>query len=115
MNGIAKSTAVAIAAGIAALYSIGAARYCVGVLQWLPGHERWARARKGLCANCGYDLTANVSGRCPECGAIVDRKLGGRQASIAPSLITERQPWWVWGIVLATVALAVILQRWLSP
>lgn len=22
----------------------------------------------GLCTGCGYDLTGNVSGRCPECG-----------------------------------------------
>jgi hypothetical protein len=24
---------------------------------------------KGLCAQCGYNLTGNVSGRCPECGS----------------------------------------------
>lgn len=24
---------------------------------------------EGKCAKCGYDLTGNVSGRCPECGA----------------------------------------------
>jgi hypothetical protein len=24
---------------------------------------------RGLCPACGYDLTANVSGTCPECGA----------------------------------------------
>jgi hypothetical protein len=39
-----------------------------GLLFWLhrpcpPGH----------CPNCGYDLTANVSGKCPECGRPVDR------------------------------------------
>ncbi len=27
---------------------------------------RWVAV--GLCASCGYDLTGNVSGRCPECG-----------------------------------------------
>jgi len=26
------------------------------------------RPRKGYCAACDYDLTGNVSGRCPECG-----------------------------------------------
>ena len=26
---------------------------------------------KGLCVTCGYDLTGNVSGVCPECGAAV--------------------------------------------
>ena len=26
------------------------------------------RIRPGHCQHCGYDLTGNVSGRCPECG-----------------------------------------------
>jgi len=26
------------------------------------------RRRRGLCLHCGYNLTGNVSGRCPECG-----------------------------------------------
>ena len=30
--------------------------------RYLPGH----------CQNCGYDLTGNVSGRCPECGTPID-------------------------------------------
>jgi len=30
--------------------------------------RRWRRQRKGLCRKCGYDLTGNVSGVCPECG-----------------------------------------------
>ena len=30
--------------------------------------RRWRRRRKGQCAICGYDLTGNTSGRCPECG-----------------------------------------------
>lgn len=29
---------------------------------------RQRRRRKGLCFACGYDLTGNVSGVCPECG-----------------------------------------------
>ena len=28
------------------------------------------------CTTCGYDLTANVSGRCPECGTPVEARLG---------------------------------------
>lgn len=32
-------------------------------------HWRGRRAPlPGCCSNCGYDLTGNVSGRCPECG-----------------------------------------------
>jgi predicted amidophosphoribosyltransferase len=33
--------------------------------------RRWQkrfRLRHGLCVTCGYDLTANTSGICPECG-----------------------------------------------
>ena len=26
------------------------------------------RERRGLCRHCGYNLTGNVSGICPECG-----------------------------------------------
>ena len=26
------------------------------------------RRKRGLCPSCGYDLTGNVSGVCPECG-----------------------------------------------
>jgi hypothetical protein len=28
----------------------------------------WRAGRRGLCRYCGYDLTGNVSGVCPECG-----------------------------------------------
>jgi len=30
--------------------------------------QHWRRSRKGLCLNCGYNLTGNESGVCPECG-----------------------------------------------
>ena len=30
---------------------------------------RYWRCRKGLCVKCGYNLTGNVSGVCPECGS----------------------------------------------
>ncbi len=30
--------------------------------------RRWRRRRRGLCVGCGYNLTGNVSGVCPECG-----------------------------------------------
>ena len=32
------------------------------------------RFRPGHCKNCGYDLTGNVSGVCPECGATAVKK-----------------------------------------
>lgn len=37
-------------------------------LLWWRGYRR---PRRGHCPRCGYDLTGNVSGRCPECGAVV--------------------------------------------
>ena len=38
------------------------------VVNW--GAQR-KRVKLGLCARCGYDLTANTSGVCPECGSKV--------------------------------------------
>ena len=38
----------------------------------LLGRRQWARRGKvlvGCCRRCGYDLTGNVSGVCPECGS----------------------------------------------
>jgi hypothetical protein len=32
--------------------------------------RRRSRRRPGLCKSCGYDLTGNVSGVCPECGTV---------------------------------------------
>lgn len=41
----------------------------VGLLPVVRGPIRQARRRwKGWCLDCGYDLTGNHSGRCPECG-----------------------------------------------
>jgi hypothetical protein len=34
-----------------------------------PHELRQARKANGLCPECGYDLTGNVSGVCPECGS----------------------------------------------
>ncbi len=34
--------------------------------------RRWRRRRKGLCVNCDYNLTGNVSGVCPECGTKIE-------------------------------------------
>jgi len=29
------------------------------------------RQKMGHCKNCGYNLTGNVSGKCPECGTSI--------------------------------------------
>ena len=43
----------------------------------VPWWRRRPRFRAGLCQKCGYDLTANVNGRCPECGEVA----GGLKSS----------------------------------
>jgi hypothetical protein len=32
---------------------------------------RWRRRRRGGCTACGYSLTGNTSGTCPECGSMI--------------------------------------------
>ncbi len=38
----------------------------MGITIWLFIRSR--RPRAGHCMSCGYDLTGNTSGQCPECG-----------------------------------------------
>lgn len=33
-----------------------------------PAFRREFHRRNGLCMHCGYNLTGNLSGTCPECG-----------------------------------------------
>jgi len=33
--------------------------------------RRQQRLKNNICTECGYDLTANVSGVCPECGTLI--------------------------------------------
>ena len=35
--------------------------------------RRYRRRKRGLCVNCGYNLTGNISGICPECGTPIGR------------------------------------------
>jgi hypothetical protein len=52
-------------AGVAVIVAVVA-------LMWaLLDRPTWIKARRwdrGQCVRCGYDLTGNVSGVCPECG-----------------------------------------------
>ena len=57
-------------------------RSIIGIPLWMPflalgipSFIVWRRVRKprvGHCADCGYDLTGNTSGVCPECGSKVE-------------------------------------------
>ncbi len=54
----------------------------------LPTAWLWRRDRRyppGHCRKCGYNLTGNESGKCPECGALViGQVLAGRQEAKPP-------------------------------
>ncbi len=59
----------------------------IGIPLWLPflltalptGFLFWSdhrrRMRADCCDKCGYDLTGNTTGRCPECGAEAAKKV----------------------------------------
>lgn len=52
-------------------YCANVAIYALGltVLRLVPPWlRRWVRRRRGCCLKCGYSLTGNASGICPECG-----------------------------------------------
>ena len=46
--------------------------FAVGLFAWYcmdaPVERRKDRKKRGQCLHCGYDLSDNVSGVCPECG-----------------------------------------------
>lgn len=50
---------------------------------WMKhAHRRPFEPRGYICTRCGYDLTGNVSGRCPECG--LDIPLRPSQPQVIP-------------------------------
>jgi len=49
---------------------------------WSPPHARALHGRVP-CPQCGYDLTGNVSGRCPECGCAT-KSLGKEECEVGP-------------------------------
>jgi hypothetical protein len=54
--------------------------FAVGLtVAWVTWKRTWKRGEaadrqeRGLCTRCGYDLTGNESGVCPECGTAIQR------------------------------------------
>ena len=68
---VALAAAVALDGGLPVLPA-DAAPTAIAVFLWYrwdrPHELRRRRRAMGLCVQCGYDLTGNVSGVCPECG-----------------------------------------------
>lgn len=64
------------------LWMVGMAAMAADVVMLLLWPQRPAWTRPGHCVHCGYDLTGNATGRCPECGKEVlwsDRLLSSPQ------------------------------------
>jgi len=57
------------------IFSMFVPFWCVAPVVVGPTAYLWWRDRRrippGYCQKCGYNLTGNVSGRCPECGSPV--------------------------------------------
>lgn len=53
----------------------GLAVLAIAVWRWMEGKDRYRGpcSETERCARCGYNLTGNVSGRCPECGTPAER------------------------------------------
>ena len=55
-------------------WSLVAMSLIVGATRWWPTLRAQSRRRRHLCLACGYSLTGNVSGTCPECGTAIPAK-----------------------------------------
>ena len=42
------------------------------LVRWLAARRFDHRHREGFCTACGYNLTGNLSGVCPECGMLLE-------------------------------------------
>jgi hypothetical protein len=101
--------------------------YGYAVLSWyslvpfLPVMGWPLRERNGAWCECGYDLTGNRSGRCPECGTDVgaparlegvsSRQPGGQAAAAAPvSVFQSWFVWWMAALLIVGVVLYFLLQ-----
>ncbi|MBI5764999.1 MAG: hypothetical protein HZA51_15895 [Planctomycetes bacterium] len=54
------------------LFSLGPI-FGISIAEWLMKRaDKKLNFPRGSCQSCGYNLTGNVSGRCPECGTDVN-------------------------------------------
>lgn len=60
---------------ICPIYLVGLSGPIVGVIATTSPSRVRSRYPSGHCQNCGYSLTGNVSGRCPECGIDAEEPL----------------------------------------
>jgi len=67
---VAEFAAAAMLAGCGVLLTLLPDRICTSLAEGREARKRRFQQR-GLCPNCNYNLTANTSGVCPECGTPV--------------------------------------------
>lgn len=69
LGGVTLDAIAAMGQGFVVALMIGAPLAAVGLLtRCITIRKLGAQLQAGHCFGCGYDLTGNVSGRCPECG-----------------------------------------------
>jgi hypothetical protein len=62
-----------------AVFPVWATTFVLAAVTVVVWRRDVRRVPVGLCVCCGYDLTGNVSGRCPECGTAVAKALERRE------------------------------------
>ena len=77
----------------------------------LPTAFLWYRDRRpppGHCQHCGYDLTGNISGVCPECGTPTAREAHSRGRTRPPSTARRMFKWIGAGVCFLVAVRAVM-------
>ncbi|MBN1511055.1 MAG: hypothetical protein JXB13_03495 [Phycisphaerae bacterium] len=78
--GSASLLALGLCVGALVLFVVALVVWRVYFPRRCPWCRQWQRAqavrrwKRGHCVNCGYNLTGNVSGVCPECGTPIARE-----------------------------------------
>lgn len=76
---LTRSVVLLVLAGNILTYAI-----IFGGLAW----RRWSKVVQpaNQCSSCGYNLTGNVSGACPECGTVIEHEIKANDASTPPKM-----------------------------
>src|SRR5262249_21001227 len=65
--------------------------------------RRSLRARRGRCTHCGYDLTGNTTGLCPECGPTI-----APEPHAACPLVLCHWPLAIWPLAILMLPLLIL-------
>ena len=65
---VARDEAYALLFPVVLLVPAGVSIVFVSIGEFVASRRADERRRQGFCVRCGYSLTGNLSGVCPECG-----------------------------------------------